>query len=91
MHSPRKLDNESFSPELNLIGKTAIEARTELQQYLDKALLKGVNELRIIHGYGTGKLRDTVRKYLKDCSFVESYRDGVYGEGERGVTIARLK
>lgn len=91
VHSPRKLDNESFSPELNLIGKTAIEARTELQQYLDKALLKGVNELRIIHGYGTGKLRDTVRKYLKDCSFVESYRDGVYGEGERGVTIVRLK
>ena len=76
---------------MNLIGMTSVEARAELQKYLDKAILKGVNELRIIHGYGTGKLRETVRNYLKSCSFVDSYRDGVYGEGERGVTIVRLK
>lgn len=91
VHTARKLDNEAFSPELNLIGMTSAEARAELQKYLDKAILKGVNELRIIHGYGTGKLRETVRNYLKSCSFVDSYRDGVYGEGERGVTIVRLK
>ena len=91
VHTARKLDNEAFSPELNLIGMTSVEARAELQKYLDKAFLKGVNELRIIHGYGTGKLRETVRNYLKSCSFVDSYRDGVYGEGERGVTIVRLK
>lgn len=91
VHTTRKLDNEAFSPELNLIGMTSVEARAELQKYLDKAILKGVNELRIIHGYGTGKLRETVRNYLKYCSFVDSYRDGVYGEGERGVTIVRLK
>lgn len=91
VHTTRKLDNEAFSPELNLIGMTSVEARAELQKYLDKAILKGVNELRIIHGYGTGKLRETVRNYLKSCSFVDSYRDGVYGEGERGVTIVRLK
>lgn len=91
VHTARKLDNEAFSPELNLIGMTSVEARAELQKYLDKAILKGVNELRIIHGYGTGKLRETVRNYLKYCSFVDSYRDGVYGEGERGVTIVRLK
>ena len=91
VHTARKLDNEAFSPELNLIGMTSVEARAELQKYLDKAILKGVNELRIIHGYGTGKLRETVRNYLKSCSFVDSYRDGVYGEGERGVTIVRLK
>ena len=87
----RTLNNEAFSPELNLIGLTSIEALTELKAYIDKAALKGLNEVRIIHGYGTGKLRDTVRGYLKGCSAVESYRDGVYGEGERGVTIARLK
>lgn len=91
VHTARNLDNEAFSPELNLIGMTSVEARAELQKYLDKAILKGVNELRIIHGYGTGKLRETVRNYLKSCSFVDSYRDGVYGEGERGVTIVRLK
>lgn len=91
VHTARKLDNEAFSPELNLIGMTSVEARAELQKYLDKAILKGVNELRIIHGYGTGKLRETVRNYLKSCSFVDSFRDGVYGEGERGVTIVRLK
>lgn len=91
IHTARKLDNEAFSPELNLIGMTSVEARAELQKYLDKAILIGVNELRIIHGYGTGKLRETVRNYLKSCSFVDSYRDGVYGEGERGVTIVRLK
>ena len=91
VHTARKLDNEAFSPELNLIGMTSVEARAELQKYLDKAILKGVNELRIIHGYGTGKLRETVRNYLKSCTFVDSYRDGVYGEGERGVTIVRLK
>lgn len=91
VHTARKLDNEAFSPELNLIGMTSVEARAELQKYLDKAILKGVNELRIIHGYGTGKLRETVRNYLKSCSFVDAYRDGVYGEGERGVTIVRLK
>lgn len=91
VHTARKLDNEAFSPELNLIGMTSVEARAELQKYLDKAILKGVNELRIIHGYGTGKLRETVRNYLKSCSFVDSYRDGVYGEGERGVTIVRMK
>ena len=70
VHTTRKLDNEAFSPELNLIGMTSVEARAELQKYLDKAILKGVNELRIIHGYGTGKLRETVRNYLKYCSFV---------------------
>lgn len=87
----RVLNNEAFSPELNLIGLTSAEALTELKAYIDKAVTKGVNEVRIIHGYGTGKLRETVRNYLKECSAIVSYRDGVYGEGERGVTIARLK
>lgn len=87
----RVLRNEAFSPELNLIGLTAVEALTELKTYIDRAVTAGVNEVRIIHGYGTGKLRETVRNYLKGCSLIESYRDGIYGEGERGVTVARLK
>ena len=87
----RVLRNEAFSPELNLIGLTGVEALTELKTYIDRAVTAGVNEVRIIHGYGTGKLRETVRNYLKGCSLIESYRDGIYGEGERGVTVARLK
>lgn len=88
---PRALRNEAFSPEINLIGQTVAEADTALQAYLDKAVLAGVSEIRIIHGYGTGKLREAVRNFLKRHYAVKEYRDGIYGEGERGVTIAKLK
>lgn len=85
------LRNEAFSPELMLLGMRADEASHALEAYLDKALLAGVNEVRIVHGYGTGKLREVVRGALKKHSQVKEYRDGIYGEGERGVTIVKLK
>lgn len=85
------LRNEAFSPELMLLGMTGAEALHALEAYLDKAILAGVNEVRIVHGYGTGKLREVVRGCLKGHSAIKEYRDGIYGEGERGVTIAKLK
>lgn len=89
-HAPRALRTEAFSPELNLLGLTSAEAEHALMGYLDKAVLAGVNEVRIIHGYGTGKLRETVQKLLKNHPAVVSFRDGKYGEGERGVTMVRF-
>lgn len=85
------LRNEAFSPELMLIGMRSDEALHALEVYLDKAILAGVNEVRIVHGYGTGKLREVVRNCLKKHSSVKEYRDGIYGEGERGVTMVKLK
>ena len=85
------LRNEAFSPELMLIGMRSDEALHALEAYLDKAILAGVNEVRIVHGYGTGKLREVVRNCLKKHSSVKEYRDGIYGEGERGVTMVKLK
>ena len=85
------LRNEAFSPELMLLGMRSDEALHALEAYIDKALLAGVNEVRIVHGYGTGKLREVVRNCLKKHSSIKEYRDGIYGEGERGVTIVKLK
>ena len=85
------LRNEAFSPELMLLGMRSDEALHALESYLDKAILAGVNEVRIVHGYGTGKLREVVRNCLKKHSSVKEYRDGIYGEGERGVTMVKLK
>ena len=85
------LRNEAFSPEILLLGMRADEAEHAVLSYLDKALLAGVNEVRIVHGYGTGKLREVVRALLKKHSAVKEFRDGIYGEGERGVTIVKLK
>ena len=85
------LRNEAFSPELMLLGMRSDEAQHALEAYLDKALLAGVNEVRIVHGYGTGKLREVVRNCLKKHSAIKEFRDGIYGEGERGVTIVKLK
>ncbi len=87
----RTLRNEAFSPELMLIGMRADEATHALEAYLNSAILAGVNEVRIVHGYGTGKLREVVRGILKKHSQVKEFRDGKYGEGERGVTIVTFK
>ena len=91
VHTTHTLRNEAFSPELMLLGMRADEALHALEAYLDKAILAGVNEVRIVHGYGTGKLREVARGCLKKHSAVKEYRDGIYGEGERGVTMVKLK
>ena len=77
--------------ELNIIGKHVDEAMAEVEKYLDDCLLKNFKTVRIIHGMGTGALRDAVRDYLDKCDFVESYRYGESFEGSTGATVVNLK
>ncbi|MEE0060277.1 MAG: endonuclease MutS2 [Acutalibacteraceae bacterium] len=77
--------------DIDLRGMTATEAIMELDMQLDSAMLSGIHQVTIIHGKGTGVLRKEVHNYLKRCKYVKTYRLGVFGEGEAGVTIAELK
>ena len=81
----------SFNTELNIIGKRREEAMDEVVKYLDQAVLKGVNTLRIVHGKGQKILLNAVHEILRKLPVVESFRLGKYGEGENGVTIVTLK
>ncbi len=80
-----------ISTEINLLGKTVDEALAELDKYLDDAYLAHLPSVRIVHGKGTGALRNAVQKHLKKTKYVESYRLGEFGEGDAGVTIATFK
>ncbi len=77
--------------EVDLRGMTATEAIMDLESAIDSAILSGINQITIIHGKGTGVLRREVQSFLKTCKAVKSFRLGVFGEGESGVTIATLK
>ncbi|MGN0335691.1 MAG: endonuclease MutS2 [Lachnospiraceae bacterium] len=81
----------SVSAEINLIGMTVDEALAHLDKYLDDAYLAHMPSVRIVHGKGTGKLREAVQKHLKRCKYVKTYRLGEFGEGDAGVTIAEFK
>lgn len=80
----------SIRPEINLIGLTVDEAISQLDKYLDDALLSNLSQVRIIHGKGTGALRKAVQDYLKKQKHVASFRSGEFGEGDMGVTIVEL-
>lgn len=77
--------------ELNIIGKHVDEGIDELSKYLDDARLRGFKEVRIIHGMGSGALRQAVHEYLDKCSFVEEYHLGGQFDGSSGATIVKLK
>ena len=81
----------TLSTEINLLGKTVDEAIAELDKYLDDAYLSHAPSVRIVHGKGTGALRQAVQKHLKRVSYVKSFHLGEYGEGDAGVTIAEFK
>ena len=81
----------SVSSEINLLGKTVDEAIFELDKYLDDAYLAHIPTVRIVHGKGTGALRQAVQSKLRKTKYVESFRQGEYGEGDAGVTIAKFK
>lgn len=81
---------KTFSPELNVMGKTVDEACFEIDKYLDDAVLAHISRVTIIHGKGTGALRKGIWQYLKKHPLVRSYRSGEFGEGEYGVTIVDL-
>ncbi len=81
----------AVASEIKLLGKTVAEALPEVEAFLDQAYLSGLHEVKIIHGTGTGALRKAVQDDLRRNPCVQEFRDGVYGEGERGVTIVTLK
>ncbi len=81
----------NISPEINLLGKTVDEALAELDKYLDDAYLSRLSTVRVVHGKGTGALRNAVHSHLKKIKYVKSYRLGEYGEGDAGVTIVTFK
>lgn len=81
----------SVSTEINLLGKTVDEALAELDKYLDDAYLAHLPSVRVVHGKGTGALRNAVHKHLKSLKYVKEYRLGEYGEGDAGVTIVTFK
>lgn len=80
----------SISSEINLLGLTVDEALSELDKYLDDANLAHLSQVRVIHGKGTGTLRQAVWRYLKKQPYVTEFRLGEYGEGDAGVTIVNL-
>lgn len=80
-----------ISTEINLIGKTVDEALSELDKYLDDAYLSHLPQVTVIHGRGTGALRNAVHSHLKKTKYVKSYREGAFGEGGQGVTIVEFK
>lgn len=89
---PKQLNlRANVSPEINLLGNTVEEALSKLDKYLDDAYMSSLHTVTIIHGKGTGALRSAIQDYLKRCSTVKSYRAGVYGEGEAGVTVVEFK
>ena len=92
--SVRKVTSKSerqVKTELDIRGMACDEGIMELDRFIDNAVMTGVKTVTIIHGKGTGVLRKAVRDRLHRLKSIKSFRPGVYGEGEDGVTIAELK
>jgi len=90
-HSGREMNTAAPMTEVDLRGMDTIEAVCVLDNYIDSAMRSGLKQIRIIHGKGTGAVRAAVHQALKKNKFIKTYRLGVYGEGENGVTIAELR
>lgn len=82
---------QSASTEINLIGETVAVAVEELDKYLDNCKMANLHQVRIVHGKGTGKLREGIHNYLKRSKYVDSFHIAGFGEGDFGVTIVNLK
>ena len=82
---------KSVSTEINVIGYTVEEANFVVDKFLDDASLSKLQTVRIVHGKGTGKLKDGIHRFLTSHLHVKSFRMGTYGEGEMGVTVVTLK
>ncbi len=85
------LKSQSVSPEINLLGLTVDEAIPIVDKYLDDCFMAKLSPVRIVHGKGTGALRNGIHKFLKTNKLVDSFRLGTFGEGETGVTVVNLK
>jgi DNA mismatch repair protein MutS2 len=84
------VESMHVSNEIDLRGKLADDAIIELQKYLDQAIYSNWNEVRIIHGKGTGALRKKIHEYLRKTKIVKSFRLGKVGEGDTGVTVIEI-
>jgi len=89
--SAAALRREAVASELDLRGMMSDEAVAVLERYIDNAVMAKLEKVTIIHGKGTGALRAAVQQSLKTNRSVKSYRLGVFGEGENGVTVVELK
>lgn len=92
--STKKVESRStrqVNLELDIRGYACDEAMPEIDVFLDNAVMSGMHLVTIIHGKGTGVLKSAVRQYLKSQPLVKSFRKGLYGEGEDGVTVVELK
>jgi len=90
-HSGREMKLTAMASEVDLRGMDTIEAVCVMERYLDEAMRSNLRSVRIIHGKGTGAVRTAVHQALKKTKYVKSFRLGLYGEGEDGVTIVELK
>jgi len=86
-----EVNQKSIDMSIDVRGKTSDDAILEVDKYLDDAYTAGLKQVTIIHGKGTGVLRQTIRSFLRRHPHVKSFRDGTYGEGEQGVTVVELK
>ena len=89
--SNNKLKAKTASTEINVIGQTVDEAIFVVDKFLDDAALSHIQIVRIVHGKGTGKLREGIHQFLRNHPHVNSFRMGTFGEGEMGVTVVELK
>lgn len=80
-----------ISPELDIRGKYAEEGVSELERFIDDAVVANLKTVTVVHGKGTGALRQAVHDFLKLNPYVEEFRIGKYGEGDMGVTVIHLK
>lgn len=86
-----RLKSKNVSPEINVIGQNVEDAIFIVDKYLDDCYLSNLPTARIVHGKGTGKLRNGIHSFLKNHPHVKSFRLGTFGEGEMGVTIVEFK
>ena len=89
--SSNRLKAKTASTEINVIGQTVDEAIFVVDKFLDDAVLSHIQVVRIVHGKGTGKLREGIHHFLRKHPHVNSFRMGTFGEGEMGVTVVELK
>ena len=82
--------SQHVSPEINVIGLTVDQAIPIIDKYLDDCYIAKISPIRIVHGKGTGALRNGIHSYLKRNKYVNSFRLGSFGEGEMGVTVVSL-
>jgi len=87
----RNTANRTASTEIDVRGENVMDAVMDVDRAIDAAVLQGLHMITIIHGKGTGILRKEIQNHLRSHPSVRTFRIGVFGEGDSGVTIAELK